>query len=154
MAATTSQNSTRCVMAEDPRHWLATMAVVAWFLAAPHLACAQTGARAADASEVADVGSLWSTLDVRWNARDATGFSKLFTVDASLGFVGAGAPLEGREKIHRHFSEQFSRQSPDLRHRTAVRDFRSLAPGVHAIDGEVEVVRAGADGSAPGPVLA
>lgn len=98
--------------------------------------------------------SVWSTLDASWNARDAARFSQLFTGDASLRFLGSGPTLESREKIHQHFSEQFSRQAPDLRHRTLVRTGRAIAPNVLGVDGEVEVVRTAADESMPPVVLA
>jgi uncharacterized protein (TIGR02246 family) len=110
------------------------------------------GATQASAA-AADVADVWKALDSSWNMRDVSRFSELFTADASLGFVGQGPPLEGRAKIHQHFTEQFSRQSPDLRHRTTVRDSRVIAPDVIAVDGEVEVGRVGPDQSAPPTVL-
>jgi uncharacterized protein (TIGR02246 family) len=116
------------------------------------LLCA-VGATQASAA-AADAADIWKALDSSWNARDAARFSELFTADGSLSFVGRGPLLEGRAKIHQHFSEQFSRQSPDLRHRTTVRETLAIAPNVIAVDGDVEVGRMGSDQSAPPTVLA
>jgi hypothetical protein len=64
--------------------------------------------------------------------------------------VDRGVALETRATILRHFTDQFARQSPELRHATEVREARMIAPGVLAADVGVEVRRVGsaASGSA------
>ena len=89
--------------------------------------------------------SLWEVLDHAWNARDAAGFSRLFTEDGSLRFVDRDQSLEGRPAIHRFFVEQFSRQAADLRHASSPRNVRVLAPDLLAVDTGIEILRVGAD---------
>lgn len=97
---------------------------------------AQDAARELDA-----VRSTWSQLDARWNARDAAGFSELFSPDASFVFVDRGLGFEGRTAIHAHFAERFAELSEDLRHFTEIRTSEVLEDNVVAADGTVSVRR-------------
>lgn len=103
----------------------------------------------AGAADTTGVHAFWSALDSTWNARDAERFSRFFTDDASFAFVDRGQSLETRATIHRHFSEQFRRQRPDLRHATRVREIRLIAPGIVTVDGEVEIRGTRPDDAAP-----
>ena len=87
------------------------------------------------------VKGFWSTLDAIWNARDAGRFSELFTTDASFRFVDSGLSLDARGPIHDFFATQFSKQSPELRHETRVRESHAVGPGALAIDALIEVSR-------------
>lgn len=100
---------------------------------------------AADSSKPADesIRAVWSTLDAAWNARDVERFSRLFAQDATFGIVPEQL-VEGRAAIHARFAEQFSRQSPDLRHSTQLRRIEHLEPGLAAVDAEVHVARVAA----------
>lgn len=93
--------------------------------------------------------AFWGVLDSVWKARDASAFRELFTEDASFAFVDRGLTLEPRAAIDRHFTDQFSRQAPDLRHVSAVRSVRTVASGVISGDVRVEVWRDGPEGTAP-----
>jgi uncharacterized protein (TIGR02246 family) len=95
------------------------------------------------------IHTFWSTLDRTWAARDADRFAEFFTNDASFGFVDRGQSLETRAAIHRHFTAQFERQRPELRHVTSVRELRLIAPDVISMDGEVEVVAGHPEAAAP-----
>jgi uncharacterized protein (TIGR02246 family) len=83
----------------------------------------------------------WNTLDSMWHARDAAAFSGLFEDDVSFVFVDRGVALETRAAVLRHFTDQFARQSPELRHVTEVRHARLIAPGVLSADVVIEVRR-------------
>jgi uncharacterized protein (TIGR02246 family) len=107
----------------------------------------------AESAGSAAIRSLWSTLDTRWNERDAERFSELFAVDGSFGFVDRGESMEGRSTIHRHFAERFVGFAPDLRHRTTVLKVRDIAPDVRTVDGKVEILRTGSDDSVQPAVL-
>ena len=87
------------------------------------------------------VKGFWSTLDAIWNARDAGRFSELFTTDASFTFVDSGLSLDARGPIHDFFVTQFSKQSPELRHETRVRESHAFGPDVLAIDAVIEISR-------------
>ena len=134
------------------RPWLMAIMLFGTVGAPPHAAYAQVDAAVVESADAA-ARSLWSRLDTYWNLRDADRFSRLFTDDASFRFVDRGQSLESRAKIHRHFTEQFSRQAPELRHRTHVRASRIVAPNVVAVDADIEIVRTGSDESMPPAVL-
>lgn len=100
------------------------------------------------------IRAVWTALDERWNARDADGFSDLFSQEARFGFVDRGESLDGRGEIHRSFSERFPTFAPELRHRTTVQEIRSLSPRVAVLDGGVEILRVGAEeGADPAVIL-
>lgn len=99
------------------------------------------------------VKAFWSTLDAVWNARDAGRFSELFTTDASFTFVDSGLSLDARGPIHDFFVKQFSKQSPELRHETRVRESHSVGPGALAIDAVIEVIRSQPDPRSGATVL-
>lgn len=113
-----------------------------------HAFCMEENAAVEEASHDAEVQTFWSTLDATWLARDAERFGQLFTEQASFGFVGRGSSLEGRAAILQHFRKQFARQAADLHHVSEVREIRVIAPGIVAVDGKVEVLRAGLGESA------
>jgi uncharacterized protein (TIGR02246 family) len=101
-----------------------------------------------------DVRAVWAELDERWNARDADGFSELFSHEARFGFVDRGESLDGRSEIHQSFSERFPTFAPEVRHRTTVHEVRSISPGVAVVDGGVEILRLGVDeGTDPTVIL-
>lgn len=103
-------------------------------------------ARAPEApSDRAAPRTIGSTIDARWNARDADGFSELFTEEASFQFPDRGTSLDGRATIRRYFAEQFPQFAPELRHRTSVRETRMITPDFHTVDGTVEIVRVADD---------
>jgi uncharacterized protein (TIGR02246 family) len=85
------------------------------------------------------VRALWAALDQAWNGRQADRFGDLFTTDAS--FEIGGDALSGREAIQRGFSQRFAQLAPELRHRTTVKDFQALAPGLASVDAGVEIAR-------------
>jgi uncharacterized protein (TIGR02246 family) len=120
---------------------LAALCFVSVFSAYP----AGTQARPATENESvvdeAAVRSVWSTLDARWNERDAEGFSGVFSEDVSFKFVDQDQSLESREIVRQHFAERFPGFAPDIRHLTTIRDVRSLTPDIRAVDGNVEILR-------------
>lgn len=95
----------------------------------------------------AAVRSFWSALDATWNARDANRFSQFFSEDASFRFTDTGLSLDGRATIDEFFVKQFSRQAPELRHVTHIREIRVIAGNVIAVDAHIEVVRAPRSGT-------
>ena len=123
---------------------LIALLVTTTVLAAPAPA-PDPATRDSDARAEVVARSLWEVLDQAWNARDAAGFSRLFTDDSSLRFVDRDQSLEGRPAIHRFFVEQFSRQADDLRHASSPRNVRVVAPDVLAVDTGIEILRVGAD---------
>lgn len=116
-------------------------------------ATVSTPAQGAEPSDSAAVRSVWKSIDAMWNAHDAERFSRLYTEDASLAFVDRGESLDSRAAILEFFTERFPNNSPDLRHRTTVREVRDVASGVLAVDGKVEILRIGPEGSAEPAVL-
>jgi uncharacterized protein (TIGR02246 family) len=96
---------------------------------------------------------LWSRLDALWNARDARGFSELFTADGSFEVFDRQELLDGRAAIHARFAEVFPGIAPEIRHRTSVREVRTVAPGIRAVDGTVEIVRKAARGGTGSTLL-
>lgn len=117
------------------------LVVVGLFTVQSADAGAQAVARAGANDDGAQIRQLWSTLDSLWNGRDAAGFSELFTPDASFVFVDRRQSLDGRAGILDFFSGQFPARAPELRHRTTVMGISDIAPGVHAVDGTVEILR-------------
>jgi uncharacterized protein (TIGR02246 family) len=115
----------------------------------PAAGTAQAPAAGDEAADGPALRALWSTLDATWNARDATRFSDLFTVDASFEFVGRGESMAGRATIYETFAARFGRFAPDVRHVTDVDEIRVMAPEVRTVDGRVEILRAGPDAAAP-----
>jgi ketosteroid isomerase-like protein len=95
------------------------------------------------------VREFWETLDARWNERDAARFSSLFTEDVSFEFVDRDESLDSSMTVREYFGTRFPTFAPELRHRTTVRDLRSLAPDVLAVDGRVEILREHSGETAP-----
>ena len=95
----------------------------------------------APASAAAEVRSVWSAVDAKWNARDAEQFSELFAEDISFEFVDRGEALVGRAAVLEHFAKRFPSLAPDLRHRTRVRQVLPIGPDALAMDGNVEILR-------------
>ena len=121
--------------------------------ACAHVAPAQRAPAPSSPEALAAARASWNTLDSIWHARDAAAFSALFEDDASFVFVDRGVALETRATILRHFTDQFARQSPELRHATEVREARMIAPGVLAADVGIEVRRDGSAASGSVTVL-
>jgi uncharacterized protein (TIGR02246 family) len=116
-------------------------ALAAWFLL---VAVAQPSLAQATDFETEVLGA-WADLDRHWNARDPDAFTALFSREASFVFVDRRESLEGRDEILERFSVQFSAMAPDLRHRTSLLELRSIAHGVIAVDGTVQVLRSAAE---------
>jgi uncharacterized protein (TIGR02246 family) len=116
-------------------------------------ASAQVPAAGESSAAKASANALWSALDDAWNAHDAERFTELFTDDGSLRFVDRDSSLEGNADILRHFTDQFARQAPDLRHASSVRDARHIASGLIGVDADIAILRLDAgDQSAPATV--
>lgn len=96
-------------------------------MAVPALATAPALAEPGAASDSEAVTSTWSALDAAWNARDAKAFSLLFSEDVSFEFVRRGQSLDGRAAVFEQFAERFPTFSPELRHRTRVRQVIAIA---------------------------
>jgi uncharacterized protein (TIGR02246 family) len=99
------------------------------------------------------IRAVWSTLDERWNAREATTFSQLFTSDASFQFPDRGEGFEGRAAILASFAKRFPTLGPDVRHRTTIREVQGITSGVAAVDGTVEILRMASAGASPPEVI-
>lgn len=119
---------------------------------APHGALA-SAAEEPSAADSAALRLFWSTVDASWNERDAEQFSELFTEDGRFAFVDLGTSLDGREAIHESFAGRFPGFAPELRHLTSVHGVEQIAPGVCAVDGEVEILRTDPAGEAVPTVL-
>lgn len=117
-----------------PRASLIVAAAIAVALAGPALA--------AQASAATEAGGVWRAIDEAFDARDAVRFSRLFAEDASFVRVKRGKALQGRAAIHEEFARRFPGFSADVRHRTTLGQVTSVAPGVLAVDGRVEILRA------------
>jgi uncharacterized protein (TIGR02246 family) len=128
-------------------------AAVALFAVAMTIVPASAGDSAASESRSAAEApaiALWAALDDAWNARDAAKFTQLFTDDASLRFVDRDYSLEGRAALLRHFTDQFARQTSDLRHASSLRDARLIASDLIGVDADIAILRLDADaGSEP-----
>lgn len=132
---------------------LAAILAIAALATLPGRALAQDATPGQPSAVDATQAAPWGLLDAAWNARDATRFSDLFTEGASFAFVDRGQVFAGRASLQRHFAEQFPRFPPGLRHVTRVLDTRPVAPGVAAVDGRVEILDVGTDGSAEPKLL-
>lgn len=104
----------------------------------------------AAATDSVAIRTFWSVLDSIWSTRDADTFAELFTDDASFDFIGRPTSLETRDSIRAYFVSQFSRQRPELRHRTTLTRVHALGADIAAIDGEVAIV----NGAGDAPVIA
>lgn len=91
------------------------------------------------------IRAVWTTVDERWNARDAEGFSNLFSDEARFGFVNRGEWMDGRAEILRSFLVRFPTITPEIRHQSTTHEVRSIAPGVTMVDGAVRILRTGPD---------
>lgn len=111
------------------------------------LFCGSGSLAATEVTSDADaaVRGVWTALDARWNERDATRFSEVFTDDVSFEFVDRGESLEGRAVVREHFGARFPDFAPGLRHLTTVREITGIAPDVVAVDGKVEILRESPD---------
>jgi uncharacterized protein (TIGR02246 family) len=120
-----------------------TMKVLLTFLFAAAFCPAVATASTCDATpgDTAAIRALWAALDAHWNARDAERFGALFDRDASFEFVDRDERITGRAAVLAHFSERFPTYAPDVRHVTTLRDIAELVPGLHLVDGVVEIVR-------------
>jgi uncharacterized protein (TIGR02246 family) len=101
-----------------------------------------------DAGDVdAELKSLITELDTRWNARDADGMSKLFAFDIDFRIYGTSR-YRSRDEFRLHYEEAFSTRAPsDVRHTTSLETVRIVAAGMAVLDGEVEVGELGAAAS-------
>jgi uncharacterized protein (TIGR02246 family) len=91
----------------------------------------------------AELKSLVTELDNRWNARDADGMSKLFAPDVDFRIYGT-TRYQSRDEFRLHYEEAFSKRVPaDVRHTTSLETVRIVAAGVAVLDGEVEVGKPG-----------
>jgi uncharacterized protein (TIGR02246 family) len=77
-------------------------------------------------------------LDSAYNVRDVEKFCALFAEDAEFQFVVEGEAFHGRDQIRQHFAKQFAIGRP-LRHVTTTRGTDPIAPGVLAVDLQVEI---------------
>jgi uncharacterized protein (TIGR02246 family) len=111
------------------------------------IASAQSNPPSVVSASDAAARSFWSALDATWNARDAHRFSQFFTEDGSFRFTDSGLSLDGRTTIYEFFVKQFSRQAPELRHVTHIRETRVIAAGVVAVDAHIEVGKAPRNGT-------
>lgn len=109
-------------------------------------AAAQTPATTSDIED--DIRRVWAELDRHWNERETEAFAALFHRDASFVFVDRQDTLEGHEAILARFSGQFPTMAPALRHRTTVRDIRTVTADARMVDGTVEILRAAEAGTA------
>jgi uncharacterized protein (TIGR02246 family) len=87
----------------------------------------------------------WAAIDVAWNARDAEAFAALFADGAMMTFFDRDETLSGRDAIRAHFAERFPNIAPAYAHRSTVTRVRTVAHGVLAVDGSVDIVRRPAD---------
>jgi uncharacterized protein (TIGR02246 family) len=110
-------------------------------------------AKSLEALDENGVLRVWTELDRHWNARDANAFVALFKREASFVFVDRRESLEGYDQILQRFSGQFPAMAPDLRHRTAITETRSISRDAMAIDGTVQVLRAAEEGREPEVML-
>lgn len=124
---------------------LATLAAGALLLTAYPASACQCAA-GSDRESMEHAAAVFQTLDARWNERDAEGFGRVFTEDVSFTFVDRGEGFEGRAALTDSFARRFPTFPAQLRHATQVRETRSIAPGVVAVDGEVEILVQDTDG--------
>lgn len=110
-------------------------------------------AHAAQATATTEAGGAWRAIDAAFDARDAVRFSERFAQDASFVRVKRGEALEGRAAIHEEFARRFPGFSPEVRHRTTVGRVATIAPGILAVDGTVEIQRVTAEAGAEPAVL-
>jgi uncharacterized protein (TIGR02246 family) len=115
--------------------------LLALFVLPGAVACAAQPALESAPEPESEIRALWTALDERWNARDAEGFSALFSREARFGFVDRGESLDGRGEILRSFSERFPTFAPEVRHRTTVHEVRAISPELAVVDGGVEILR-------------
>lgn len=106
---------------------------------APPARSSVAGPTLAAADSIA-IRRLWREFDVHWNARDAEGFSDLFTEDGSLYFLTLNRRFPGREAIRQRYNEQFRTYTPDIRHVTTALDIQPIAPGIVLVDGDADIV--------------
>lgn len=120
--------------------------IVAGVIAA---ACFIGPALAAQPPAATEAREVWRAIDEAFDARDAGSFSELFARDASFVRVKRGEALEGRTAIYGEFARRFPGFPPDVRHHTTIDRVATIAPGILAADGKVEILRgapeAGAD---------
>lgn len=103
---------------------------------------------------VSEIRKVWTSLDERWNNRDAERFSTLFSREARFGFVNRGESLNGRGQILQYFSERFPTFAPEIRHRTTVQEIRPISHELAVLDGGVDILRLAADeGTGPTTIL-
>ena len=85
-----------------------------------------TASRYADATTEVEVEALFASLLGRWNDRDASGYSALFTEDGSLvGFDGSS--VESAAAIDEHMRAIFADHQPAT-YVAKVREVRALGP--------------------------
>jgi uncharacterized protein (TIGR02246 family) len=98
----------------------------------PHVSSSTPDYRVALAAVVQEI-------DAAYNARDAARFSAVFTEDGNFQFPVEGTALHGREEIRRHFAGQFAAH-PALRHATTAGEMDAVAPGLLAVDIQVDIL--------------
>jgi uncharacterized protein (TIGR02246 family) len=145
-------NMTRLV-SRNPLAFLALLLVVSpWSGGAVARASQPPPESGGDA--VHEIREVWTALDERWNARDAEGFSALFSRQARFGFVNRGESLDGRGEILQSFAERFPTFAPEIRHRTTVQEVRPISSELAVLDGGVEILRLAAEeGTEPTTIL-
>jgi uncharacterized protein (TIGR02246 family) len=118
-----------------------TVVVIAVAIAGASAAQPRDGGESLQQADDAAVRAVWEAVDARWNARDFDGFTELFTSDAVFAFMDRGERMVGQPEIRETFARQFPAMSADLRHRTTVREVRSITAGVSTVDGSVDILR-------------
>jgi uncharacterized protein (TIGR02246 family) len=77
-------------------------------------------------------------IDDAYNAQDAARFSAVFAENGNFQFPIEGISLHGRDEIRRHFAAQFA-NLPPMRHVTKTGEMDTIAPGVLAVDIQVDI---------------
>lgn len=126
----------------------AALAALALTAAAAPLA-AQRPAPVLTKADSAALLELAHAVDVRWDARDARAFARLFTADAVLEVAGEAVTRRIRGTIERDYTASFARADGTLRHRTIVDELHLVADGVVHVDARAWIVRAQGDSLVP-----
>lgn len=132
------------IRTRNPLTFLALCLLMSPWSGAP-IACAAPPLEESPAELTNEIRQVWAALDERWNARDAEGFSALFSPGARFGFVDRGESLDGRGEILESFSGRFPTFAPEVRHRTTIEQAKPVSPDLAVLDGGVEILRVTAD---------
>jgi uncharacterized protein (TIGR02246 family) len=109
-------------------------------LSASLIACRPHVSRTTSADREAAVAVI-QEIDAAYNAQDAARFSAVFAEDGNFLFPVEGTALHGRDEIRRHFARQFA-TLPPMRHVTKAGEIDVIAPGLLAVDIQVDILSA------------